>query len=397
MLSIFISYSRNDKEFVERLTSRLHSQGLSIWIDEKQIKVGQKILHRIKKGILESDYFLIVVSRASVKSNWVSEELDSALYEAISNKPDTILPVLLDDVSIPKELQNLKYADFRNGFEQGFQELMRVFQIDEDYLKLLPRSERKKLIQTLLNTTDKWGEMPDKIVTLVEDESYLSIFEENLELNQKKQIVYNSVDAIKLLADYSYDHRIIKSHSSISPLILLYKESKDTKLKGKVIDALAAIGSKSCYDFFVTILNEEKNLMLKAAIFTGLWIMSSSGDFSDWSPTLLRILHDYTNWPVEKCLYFDYEKEESDFRFWVFRCIAEAKNRLSLPYVERFLESHNWPLSTLAEAAAAHWHITKTTKYIDILRNSESQGVMSSAFITLEKINKEQTKNQRKK
>lgn len=396
MLSIFISYSRNDKEFVERLTSRLRSQGLSVWIDEKQIKVGQKISHRIKEGILESDYFLIVISRTSLKSNWVREELDSALYEAISNKPDTILPVLLDDISIPKELQNLKYADFRKGFEQGFQELMRVFQIDEDYLKLLPQSEKKKLIQTLLNTTDKWGETPGEIVTLVEDESYLPIFEENLELNQKKQIIYNSVDAIKLLADYSYDHRIIRSHSSISPLISLYKESNDPKLKEKIIDALAAIGSKLCYDFFITILNEEENLVLKVAVLTGLWVMSSSGDFSDWNPTLLKVLHEYTNWPVEKCLYFDYEKEESDFRFWVFRCIAEAKNRLSLQHVDRFLESHNWPLSTLAEAAAAHWHITKTTKYIDILRQAESQGVSSSAWVTLEKINKEQTTDQRK-
>lgn len=397
MSSIFISYSRNDEDFVKRLTSRLHAQGLSIWSDKKQIKVGQQILHRIKKGIVESDYFLIVISRTSVKSKWVREELDSAFYEAISNKPDTILPVLLDDVSMPKELQNLKYADFRNEFEQGFKELMRVFKIDEDYLKLLPLSERKKLIQTLLNTTDKFGEMPSEIVTLVEDESFLPIFEENLELNQKKQIVYNSVDAIKTLADYAYDHRIIRSHSSISPLILLYKDSKDNELKEKIIAALAAIGSKSCYDFFITILNEEKNPMLKAAILTGLWIMSSSGDISDWSPTLLRVFHEYTNWPVENCLYFNYEKEESDFRFWVFRCIADAKNRLSLPHVERFLESHNWPLSTLAEAAAAHWHITKTTKYIDVLRKAESQGVACSAYITLKKINKDQTKNHKKK
>lgn len=392
MSSVFISYSRVDKEFVDKLASQLRSQGISVWIDDRQIKVGQKIPRRIKEGIFNSDYFLIVISRGAVKSNWVKEELDSAYFEAVVNKPDSILPVLLDDMPMPKELQSLKYADFRQNFEQGFQELMRVFEIDEDYIEFLPRSEREKRIRQLLNTVDKWGEMPSEIVALVEDESYLPLFEDNLRHTQRKQIVYNSVDAIKALADYEYDHKIIRDHSSILPLIALYKATDDSKLRQKIVSALAQIGSKLCYDFLVTILRDA-NATLKAEILVGLWDMSSSGYFADWNPALRGTLHSYTSWPVEKCLYYDYESEESDFRFWVFRCLAEAQSKKSLPHIERFLESETWPLATLAEAAAAHWHITGATKYIKILRKAKRLKISCSAHVTLDEIKTKQAKN----
>ena len=53
------------------------------------------------------------------------------------SREEAILPVLLDDVAMPKELQHIKYADFRKSFEEGFQELMRVLEIDEEKMKLL--------------------------------------------------------------------------------------------------------------------------------------------------------------------------------------------------------------------------------------------------------------------
>jgi hypothetical protein len=398
MPSIFISHSWADKEFVKHLASELRAQGLSVWIDHTHIKVGQRISRRIMEGIAESDYFLIVISKTSVESNWVKEEIDSAYFEAVSNRDDTILPVLLDSTPLPKELANLKYADFRDRFEDGFKELMRVFDVEEDYIDFLSRAEREKIIIKLLPTTDKWGEMPSQIAAVVEDDSYLHLFEENLNTSKNKQVVYNSVDAIAYLAEYAYDFRVIRNHSSISPLIDLYMNSDDLRLKLKIVEALTSIGSKLCYDFVVGILKDERN-EIKAAILTGLWRMSSGNDYSNWSPSLLKTLQKFTTFPIEKCLYFDEDGAEKDFRFWVFRCLSVTTSVSSLPFIENFLESETWTLETLAEAAAAHWHITKTNKYVHILKRVNKQmSYGSSAKVTLEKIEKmAKTSNNKRK
>lgn len=394
MPSVFISYSSDDVGFVKRLEAELRSHGVSLWLDRKQIKVGQRIPRRIKEGIFECDYFLIVISKSSLQSNWVRDELDSAYFESIKDRIDTVLPVVVNDVEIPKELQHIRFADFRTSFKQGLEDLLQVFELDEDYIRMLGTAKRKELIRKLLRTTDGWGEMPSEIVALVEDESYLEVFEKNLQPDRDRTIVSNSVDAIRYLADYDYDNSVIRDHSSISPLISLYERTTRALLKEKIIGALAEIGSRLCHEFFKDIL-EEEGPKLKAAILTGLWDMSVSGDYADWDAWLMRILHKYSSQSYEKCLYFDFEKEESDFRFWVFRCLAEAKKASSVKYIDRFFASNTRPLATLAEAAAAHWHTTGDKKYTPILRQAIRAGASCSAQVTLDRIKEADAKPER--
>jgi hypothetical protein len=71
----------------------------------------------------DADYLVIVLSRASVSSRWVEEELNAALSNQISGK-GVVLPVLLEDCELPMLLRDRLYADFRTDFNAGLQALV---------------------------------------------------------------------------------------------------------------------------------------------------------------------------------------------------------------------------------------------------------------------------------
>jgi len=77
VIGVFVSYSHRDSEFVHLLTERFARDQIEYWRDEKDLLVGEVIDKAISDGIQRQALFL-VVSPASVSSNWVSRELDEA-------------------------------------------------------------------------------------------------------------------------------------------------------------------------------------------------------------------------------------------------------------------------------------------------------------------------------
>ncbi|MFH0794009.1 MAG: toll/interleukin-1 receptor domain-containing protein [bacterium] len=129
---VFISHSSRDKEFVRKLVGELEKQSLNVWFDEREIKVGDSIVGKISDGLKDSDYLVVVLSKASVASPWVREELNAALMEDISNKGCAVLPVLIEDCEIPPLLKPRLYADFRKDFDSGLRKLLDVLEQEEE-------------------------------------------------------------------------------------------------------------------------------------------------------------------------------------------------------------------------------------------------------------------------
>jgi len=65
----------------------------------------------LEKGIEESAGLLYVISKYSVKSTWVKEELSMARVKSITQRGIyTIYPLLVDDVELPVSISQLKYV-----------------------------------------------------------------------------------------------------------------------------------------------------------------------------------------------------------------------------------------------------------------------------------------------
>jgi hypothetical protein len=136
---VFISHSSQDKPFVRRLVQELERHHLRVWFDEQEIGVGDSIVTRISDGLKDSDYFMVVLSKASVASPWVQEEINSALMDQVSGKGTAVLPVLIEECEIPPLLRSRLYADFRQSFEVGIGSLLRVLEQEGESAKDVAR------------------------------------------------------------------------------------------------------------------------------------------------------------------------------------------------------------------------------------------------------------------
>jgi hypothetical protein len=76
---IFLSHSTDDDAIARDLQQALGDQGLSVWIDSREMRGGDLLSPEIERAIEGADGCLLLVSTSSLQSDWVSEELDHAI------------------------------------------------------------------------------------------------------------------------------------------------------------------------------------------------------------------------------------------------------------------------------------------------------------------------------
>lgn len=129
MPTVFLSHSSKDKPQVRKLADDLMRAGISVWYDEAEIKVGDSIRQKINQMLLYSDYVLAILSRNSVRSRWVREELELAFAKNAEAAQSFIIPVLLDRLSpddIPPSLRDIQWVDLFEDYQLGLARLVRV-------------------------------------------------------------------------------------------------------------------------------------------------------------------------------------------------------------------------------------------------------------------------------
>lgn len=110
---IFLSHSHFDKHFVRRLSGDLQNRGVQVWVDEAEMQVGDSLIEKTRSGIDTMDYLGAVISRHSVRSEWVRREIDVAMNQEIEGRRIKVLPILIDDSDLPGFLLGKLFVDFR--------------------------------------------------------------------------------------------------------------------------------------------------------------------------------------------------------------------------------------------------------------------------------------------
>ena len=82
-MPLFISYPHEDKEFAEKLAVHLVRQKAHVWIDQWELKVGDSILEKIQSAIKTASALLVLLSKASVASEWCRRELSAGLMREL--------------------------------------------------------------------------------------------------------------------------------------------------------------------------------------------------------------------------------------------------------------------------------------------------------------------------
>jgi hypothetical protein len=114
MPSTFLGHNHADKNFARQLAHDLKESGVTVWIDEAALGIGDSLVTNIGRTIDSAEYLGVLLSTNSVKSEWVLREVEIALNSEISGRKIKVLPLLLDNCQFPASLRGKVLADFRD-------------------------------------------------------------------------------------------------------------------------------------------------------------------------------------------------------------------------------------------------------------------------------------------
>jgi TIR domain-containing protein/pentapeptide repeat protein len=133
----FISYASRDQAFAERLYADLQNKGVRCWFAPEDMKIGDCLHRRIDETIRVYDKLLLVLSKASVTSQWVEQEVETALARERQQGTTILFPVRIDNTVMtletgwPALIRNPRnIGDFRrwkthDAYQQAFAWLLR--------------------------------------------------------------------------------------------------------------------------------------------------------------------------------------------------------------------------------------------------------------------------------
>jgi hypothetical protein len=132
--SCFISYSGKDQVFADRLHADLQNKGVRCWFAPHDLPIGAKTWDAIDAAIRLRDKLLLILSKASIVSEWVEDEVNKAYAEERSRKEIVLFPIRIDDAVISTdEPWAIKLRDQRNIGD------LRQWKKPADYQKSLDR------------------------------------------------------------------------------------------------------------------------------------------------------------------------------------------------------------------------------------------------------------------
>src|SRR3712207_2266059 len=145
MADVFISYAREDQEFVRKLQEALEEHDRNRWIEWKDIPLTAKWKEEVVSAIEQADSFAAVISPDFIVSTPCREELDHAAHNH-----KRMVPLWHRDVAdeeVPPDLAAHQYVFLReeDDFEDSFERLLEALDTDmewvHDHTRLLVRAK----------------------------------------------------------------------------------------------------------------------------------------------------------------------------------------------------------------------------------------------------------------
>ena len=139
--SCFISYSHKDESFAQRLHDQLQAKGIRCWLDEHDLKPGDRILDAIDNAIRLHDRVLLCCSQTSLGSWWVKDEVRKTLERERTKSRDILIPLDLDGHlhkwtdGLASDIRSRLAADFTRWesdtrFDSAFEKLVKALRAD---------------------------------------------------------------------------------------------------------------------------------------------------------------------------------------------------------------------------------------------------------------------------
>lgn len=114
---IALSFAGEDRAFADDLARMLREAGVKVFYDEffRATLWGKDLYQHLQKIYRDlAEYCVVFVSKSYLEKNWTKHELKQAQARAFEDSREYILPLRLDDSSLPGVNHTIGYIDIRN-------------------------------------------------------------------------------------------------------------------------------------------------------------------------------------------------------------------------------------------------------------------------------------------
>ena len=135
MADVFISYSRKDIQFAQRIHHELEARDREPWVDWQDIPPTAEWLDEVYAGIQEADTFLFIISPDSVVSEICILEIEHAIQHNKRLVPVVLHDVEDDQVHSAMSAHNWVFLREEDDFEANLELLISALDADLAYIK----------------------------------------------------------------------------------------------------------------------------------------------------------------------------------------------------------------------------------------------------------------------
>ncbi|MFL6147430.1 MAG: TIR domain-containing protein [Pseudonocardiaceae bacterium] len=153
MSDVFISYAREDRLIALQVADDLRARGAEVWLDEESLVPGEDWVKEISQQIQNAAAFLVLVSPASLASEWVGHEWNVAL----ARKNIRVLAALIGGATVsgmPPPLRTIQAVDLNKDYDAG---ILKIWKAVERLVKSTapPAAEVINIAQLTEDITQK--------------------------------------------------------------------------------------------------------------------------------------------------------------------------------------------------------------------------------------------------
>lgn len=204
---VFLSHSRLDKPFIEKLYDDLRKSQIDPWLDSEEIRHGKPWLNAIfEDGIPTCDCVLMYFTENSIDSKMVIKEMDTAILHQLQNSSIAFLPY------VDKEI-------IRQKLRADIQALQIPIWNDSNYAELLP-----------CVVSEIWRSYHERSVLTAIQAEKLKRVQAELELEKVKQVASKTIFDGAEESDFVY---ILTSIDKNIELIIGENLVKDRNIYGE--------------------------------------------------------------------------------------------------------------------------------------------------------------------
>lgn len=123
MTFAFLSHSDKDESLVEFLAEKLTAN--NVFYDKWNLDVGKFLPTQIARGIYDAKWFVLLATKNSMASKFVSYEINLGIIRAIEDEDFKIIVARLDNCEIPFELKPFVYINEPNNPDAGIKDVIK--------------------------------------------------------------------------------------------------------------------------------------------------------------------------------------------------------------------------------------------------------------------------------